>query len=448
MVLILGSDRRSVEWRMTRFGAAARSALWRVLRLPLAVVLLIGLVATACESKLPNISSPTAAATSALGSEAPIQGSGTARVSAAPAGTTRLPVTSQMALPLIYAAHVHSDRVTVLAWSPDGHELASAAGAAGSKDSTIRVVSRDGTGIATLRGHTQPVTSLAWSPDGSLLASGSFDGTIRLWDSRGILVRVLDAGAPSADLPWHSSQPLFSLAWSPDGQFLASGGVDFGSATHPNPPNVIPGVARLWRTDGTLVRTLDTQRTAGKFLNLAWSRDGSRIAAGAVDYGIWRSDGTLVARLWPGGSPVWGMAWSPDGNTIAFGDENGTLALFDAHGTSLAEAQHRGPINHLAFSPDGRVLAISDGNLELRHVSDLTRPGVSLGRLAGAGPAWSPSGFLAAGAQPSLWDARGVLVGTLPGCATDTLTLAWSPDGSRLAGGSDGGEVCIWRAGP
>jgi WD40 repeat protein len=167
-----------------------------------------------------------------------------------------------------------------------------------------------------------------------------------------------------------------------------------------------------------------------------------------VDYWIWRSDGTRVAHLWPGGSPVWGMTWSPDGKTIAFGDENGTLALYDTHGARLEEVSELPPIFHLAFSPDGAVLAVSGRKLELRSSGDLTQHVVALGPINdAAGPVWSPTGSVAAGPHPTLWDARGGPVAVLSGCPADTLSLAWSPDGSRLAGGSNDGDVCVWHVG-
>src|SRR5207249_4161524 len=65
----------------------------------------------------------------------------------------------------------------------------------------------------TFRGHTDAITSIAWSPDGDRLATASFDKTIRRWEvqSGTILFKIRDL-----------TDAITSIAWSPDGDRLAT----------------------------------------------------------------------------------------------------------------------------------------------------------------------------------------------------------------------------------
>ncbi|CAD5955541.1 putative WD repeat-containing protein alr2800 [Planktothrix rubescens] len=71
--------------------------------------------------------------------------------------------------------------------------------------------------VATLTGHSSQVISVAFSPDGQTLASGSWDNTIKLWD--------VQSQRQIATFTGHSKY-VYSVAFSPDGRTLASGSGD------------------------------------------------------------------------------------------------------------------------------------------------------------------------------------------------------------------------------
>nr|WP_242030487.1 MULTISPECIES: hypothetical protein [unclassified Coleofasciculus] len=71
--------------------------------------------------------------------------------------------------------------------------------------------------ICTLTSHSNGVSSVAFSPDGQILASGSWDKTIKIWQP--------GTGKQISTLTGHSNG-VSSVAFSPDGQLLASGSGD------------------------------------------------------------------------------------------------------------------------------------------------------------------------------------------------------------------------------
>ncbi|MBI3242753.1 MAG: WD40 repeat domain-containing protein [Chloroflexi bacterium] len=246
----------------------------------------------------------------------------------------------------------HTNRVSSVAFSPDGATLAS--GSFGE----IRLwdVSTAPKALGEpLTGHTSAVYSVAFNPDGVILASGSDDRTVRLWD-------VSDPGAPKP-----LGEPLtgyrdsvWSVAFSPDGKALASSSF---------------GEIRLWDvSDPSALKPLGEPLTGhrGFVLSMAFSPDGKTLASGSND---------TTVRLWdvsdPGapkqlGEPltshadsVWSVAFSPNGKTLASGSDDTTVRLWDVSDPSAPKslgeplAGHSGSVWSVAFSPNGATLTSS-----------------------------------------------------------------------------------------
>ena len=151
-------------------------------------------------------------------------------------------------------------------FSPDGRTLAASASRSRSWDDIIRVWDvATGAHKHTLAGHSSNVTSIAFSPNGQLLASGSGDDTIRLWD--------VITGAYTGILAGHTGA-IISVAFSPDGQTLSSGSRDGTTLLWKLTP--LPNANAIVRAEPSPVRS----PTIGVKLTLALNIAGGENVAG------------------------------------------------------------------------------------------------------------------------------------------------------------------------
>jgi WD40 repeat protein len=293
----------------------------------------------------------------------------------------------------------------------------------------------------TLTGHSDSVWSVAYSPDGQTLASGSWDKTIKLWNVKtGNLLQTLTG---------HSDQ-VRSVAYSPDGQTLASGSSD--------------KTIKLWNVrTGNLLQTLTGHSDS---VWLAYSPDGQTLASGSWDntIKIWDvKTGNLLQTLTGHSDSVYSVAYSPDGQTLASGSSDKTIKLWNVRTGNLLQTLngHSDSVYSVAYSPDGQTLASGsdDKTIKLWDV----KTGNLLQTLTGHSyPVWSvaysPDGqTLASGSWDNtinwssdktikLWNVKtGNLVQTLPGNSSRVNSVAYSPDGQTLASGSHDNTIKIWR---
>ena len=248
----------------------------------------------------------------------------------------------------------------------------------------------------TLTGHSKSVISVAYSPDGQTLASGSDDTTIKLWNVKtGNLLQTLTGRSNS-------------VAYSPDGQTLASGS-GYG--------------IELWNVKtGNLLQTLTAHSNTVN--SVAYSPDGQTLASGSSDDTIklWNvKTGNLLQTFTGHSYSVHSVAYSPDGQTLASGSSDRTIKLWNVKTGNLLQTL-KGHFNSVAYSPDGQTLA-SGGYTQAMAIASSVN-------------------------TIKLWNVKtGNLLQTLKGHSdwVYPVALAYSPDGQTLASGSSDKTIKIWR---
>jgi RNA polymerase sigma factor (sigma-70 family) len=340
-------------------------------------------------------------------------------------------------------------------------------------------------GTVRLR-HGLNVSSVAFSPDRKTLASGGQDNTVRIWEiATGKEIHHFTAiMGPGGAYAW-----VQSIAYSPDGKFLAAGigngvggvviwelatgkearrfseiqravtSVVFSSDGKVLAAADVTGLIRLWdASSGAALRQLKGHKEWVE--SITFSPDGKTLASASRDKTIrlWDPNSGRELRQFQGHTDmVLAVAFTPDSKTLASGSWDHTIRLWDVGaGNERRVLQgHFSPVSTVVFQADGKTLASGSWDHGIRLWNTAT--GKELRQMQGhRGPVTSialslDGKTLASGSWDHtvrLWDPdKGKELRPTEGSQHGLWSVALSPDGKQVATGGEDGVVRLWESG-
>jgi len=287
-------------------------------------------------------------------------------------------------------------------------------------------------------GHQSGVSSVALSPDGKRVVTGGGDyGTIKVWD--------IITGKELITLSGVHDKYISGVAFSPDGKQIVSSD---GS-----------GGIKVWNVSDVNEAIISMRHGNDWIRSVSFSPDGKQLVSacyGDKEIKVWDAATGAEIISFSGSEHTNGVscaAFSPNGKHIASGDWGATIIIWDAaSGNEVMKFTDKFSTTRVSFSPDGKLLA-SAGWSGLINIRDVLTGSIVTTLPFGSGMinsiAFSPDNkYIVSGGSDCtvrVWNvAKGNEITTLRGHGSSVSSVVFTPDGKQVVSGSEDGTIKVW----